>query len=128
MAAARRLGERGELVGPHQRHVAEHDHRHAVPRQRWQRGPHGVAGAARRILQREREPRPLQGLAHRLAAVAVHHADRARRKRLHGVDHVADDRLARERVQHLGQRGMHALALAGGEDDDVECGAHVAGL
>ena len=28
-------------------------------------------------------------------------------------------RLAGDRMQHLGQVGMHALALTGGEDDDL---------
>jgi hypothetical protein len=33
---------------------------------------------------------------------------------------VGEQRSSSERVQHLGKRRAHALALAGGEDDDVE--------
>ena len=42
----------------------------------------------------------------------------ARLERARGVEHVREQRPAGERMQHLGQRGMHALALTRGENDD----------
>jgi hypothetical protein len=37
-------------------------------------------------------------------------------------DHVGEQRPPGERVQDLGQVGVHALALAGGQDDDLQWG------
>ena len=40
-------------------------------------------------------------------------------KALHGIKHVIEHRSACERLENLGQFGMHALAHAGGKNDDV---------
>jgi hypothetical protein len=42
-----------------------------------------------------------------------------RRQAARRIDDMRDERLAGERMQHLGQVGMHALALAGRENDDI---------
>jgi hypothetical protein len=59
-----------------------------------------------------------EGRAHLLAAVAVDHVDGLGRQFRGGGEHVAEQRPAGERLQHLGQVALHALALAGGQDDD----------
>jgi len=58
--------------------------------------------------------------AHRLTAVAVHHVDGSRLQLACGIDHMRQHRPAGNRLQHLGQDRLHALASAGGEDDDVQ--------
>jgi hypothetical protein len=50
----------------------------------------------------------------------VHDDDLARSERTRGLEHMGKQRPARQAVQHLRQRGMHALALPGGKDDDVD--------
>ena len=61
--------------------------------------------------------------AHLLAAMAVDHVDAGRLQRARGVDHVRQHRPPGDLLQHLRQRGLHPLAFAGGEDDDVQgCG------
>jgi len=122
MARVRR--ERGQRAWRDERHVAQADQRDAIARQRRERDPCGIAGSARRVLAHEakvgRSERALDGLG----TEADDHRDRPRRERAHGFDHVAHDRLAGQLVQHLRPRRMHALALAGGEDCDVEGGRH----
>jgi hypothetical protein len=55
-----------------------------------------------------------------VAAVAVDHVDRRRRERACGLQHVRQQRTSRDRQQHLGPGRAHALALARGQDHDVE--------
>ncbi len=62
--------------------------------------------------------------AHRIATVAVHHMDGRGLQRAGGIDHMGQHRAAGNRLQHLGQVGLHALASAGGEDDDVQSLGH----
>ena len=62
--------------------------------------------------------------ANLVAAVAVDHVDAGRLQCTRGGDDVAQHRLAGDLLQHLGLRGLHALALARGEDDDVQRGGH----
>ena len=45
---------------------------------------------------------------------------RAREERLRGSHRVVDHRPPGDVVQHLGARGFHSRALAGGQNDDVE--------
>jgi hypothetical protein len=59
-------------------------------------------------------------LAVLVAAVAVHDVHRRRLQFARRVDHVRQHRPRRDRLQHLGQGRFHALALARGEDDDVQ--------
>jgi len=62
---------------------------------------------------------------YRLAAMTVDHVDAGRIQRARGIDHMRQHRPAADRLQHLGQRRLHSLALAGGEDDHVQWLAHV---
>ena len=48
--------------------------------------------------------------------MTIEAGDRARG----GAEHVLDQRQSGRRVEHLGQRGLHPRALAGGQDDDVD--------
>ena len=79
---------------------------------------HGVAGAVLLGLQRPAHVAALEGLQHLLAAVAVDDVRGGGFEAGGGVEHVAEQRPAGERLQHLGQVGLHALALAGGQDHD----------
>ena len=45
---------------------------------------------------------------------------RARLEPARGVENVGEQRAAGQRMQDLGQVGEHPLALAGGEDDDLQ--------
>ena len=58
-----------------------------------------------------------EGARHGIAAVAVDDMNRLGVKLMRGVDDMLQKRPTRERVQHLWQRGAHAPALSGGEDD-----------
>ena len=83
-----------------------------------------VAGAELRLLLR---PDADRGCGERprapLAAMAVDHADALRLQSCARRRDMREQRLAGQRMQHLGQVRMHALALAGGEDDDVHADA-----
>ena len=54
----------------------------------------------------------------------VHHDDLARRELARGVEHVGEQRPARERLQHFRQAGAHALAQPCRENDDMNRGSH----
>ena len=111
-----------------QRHVAvQHEHLAVeVGRESRDRLLDGAAGAGDLVLVDDDGARQL-GLdrgGHEVALVAndgddVRGVERARRG-----EHVRHDRRARERVQQLGRRGLHAGALAGGEHDDGEVVVH----
>ena len=81
--------------------------------------PDGVAGAQLRFLQGPGEIGRIERGADDVAAMSMDDAQTPRQERARRVDDVRDERLASKRMQHLGQMGVHALALAGGEDDDV---------
>jgi hypothetical protein len=123
-AALRLLHQRSKRGGRDQRNVADGDQRNAVLGQRCERHPRRVAGAARRILNRKLNIGSGHGGPYGLGAMADHDGDRARRERAHGGQDMGDERAAGQRMQHLRQRRMHALALPGGEDRDVERGGH----
>ena len=53
-------------------------------------------------------------LADSFPAVPIHHVDGGRLQFARCGDHVGQHRLARYRLQHLGQHGFHALSSAGG--------------
>ena len=112
--------EARERVELHQRHVAvQHQHEVVVGNLR-HRLHHRVARAVLLGLQDPADVGALEGLEHLLAAVAVHHAGGRGLEAAGGVEHVPEQRPARERLQHLGQVRFHALALAGGQDHDGE--------
>lgn len=110
-----------QRLGSDERHVAV-QHQHAcIDRHRRHRVLHGMAGAQALLLLGPVEI----GLVGKrgtdlLAAVAVNDVDPCGAELARGVDHVTQHRLAGDLLQHLGRGGLHALALAGGEDDDVE--------
>jgi hypothetical protein len=56
------------------------------------------------------------------AAMPVDDNQLLRRQQARCVDNVLGQRLAGDRVQYLGKVGVHALALAGSENDDVHVG------
>jgi len=59
------------------------------------------------------------GIAHRFPAVAVDDADALRRELARGSDDMCKQRSSGQRMQHFREIRVHALALAGGEYDDV---------
>jgi hypothetical protein len=59
------------------------------------------------------------GFANRFAAVAVDHANACGLERAGSIDHVREQRLARERVQDLRRERVHALAHSGRKHHDV---------
>src|SRR5690606_38673306 len=88
------------------------------------------AGAVLRRLQRPQQFAARRAaadrLAHLVAAVPVDDHDASRRQAARAVDHVLEQRLARQRMQYLRQIGTHPLALACGKDDDVHDGSESA--
>src|SRR4029077_1986019 len=91
----------------------------AIGRERGKGAAQRVAGAARRILPRPDEIGIGKALAHGVAG-ALDDADHARSHRPRGREHVREQRLPAERMQHLGQRGMHPLAFPRGENRDLQ--------
>ncbi len=121
-AAARR----SQRLGAHQRHVTvQHQHLRAA-RHLGQRLRQRMARAELLFLLHPLEVRAVERRTHLGTAMTVHHQDLLRLKRSRGVEHVREERPARQLVQHLGQCRMHALSLPGGEHDD--CEAHGAGF
>ncbi len=120
MASGCALGERRKGLRMNERTVAVHDQRHAILRQRGQRDAHCVARPARRILRHEHDIRRSNLGANDLAAMTHHHAKRARRERAHRIQHMRHQRAPGQPMQHFRARRVHALALAGGHDDDLQ--------
>ena len=80
---------------------------------------HGVAGTQLLRLFGPGDVIGLQGGADDFAAVAVDDDQFFGVKTAGRVDHMLGQRLAGDRMQDFGEIGMHALALAGSENDDV---------
>src|SRR5258708_40188158 len=78
-----------------------------------------VARAELRVLHDPDRPVFAHGLAHRLAAMAVDHADDLRRQLPCRVDDMRNERPAGETMQYLGRIRLHALAETGGAEDDI---------
>ena len=111
----------------HERRVAGHDHHGAGRGERGEGGAGGVAGAPWLLLSGEAHIGPRSGCAHGVFLV-VHDHDRSEAGVAGGVDDPADHRLAQQWVQHLGQRGLHARAATGSEDDGVGTGRRRCGV
>ena len=112
--------QRAQRLGAQQRHVAvEHQHLVRIGN-RGHRLLQRVAGAELLALLRpvQRSDAARTARAHALAAVAVDHVDRFGRELRGQLEHMRQQRLAGQRLQHLGQLRAHALALAGREDHD----------
>ena len=80
----------------------------------------GMAGAQLLRLQGPLDGFVLQYGLDAVSAVAIDHVDADRAQLAGAVDDVLQQGLASERLQHLGQVALHALALPGGKDDDRE--------
>ncbi len=116
-----RPGERdqlGECLAADQRHVAVEDQHEMVVGDRRHRLHHRMAGAELLGLQRPADLRRRERRAHLFAAMPVHDFDRRGMQRGRSFDHMAQQRATGERLQHLGPVGVHALALACGQDHD----------
>jgi hypothetical protein len=77
-----------------------------------------VTGA---VLLRLQDPAHLfvrKRVAHALTAVTVDHVSRVGVQFARGIEDVRQQGAAGERLQHLRQVRIHALALAGGQDHD----------
>lgn len=68
------------------------------------------------------------GLRYRFATMPVNDGNAGGIQCAGGIDHMAEHRLAGQRVQHLRQCRLHARALAGGENNDCECHASLVPL
>ena len=78
-----------------------------------------VSGTELRILQHPDQIRCVDARTHRLTAMAMNQTKGLWIETARGIDHMLDQRLAGQRVQHFRQVRMHALALSGSENDDV---------
>ena len=118
-AAAGGIGQSPQGPGTHQRYIAV-QHQHGVIVGDGGQGLHErMTGAQLLRLQHPLHPRLFECGGHLVAAVAVHHMDRGGFERRRGMQHMFEQRLAAQRLQHLGQIGIHPLALACGQDDDA---------
>ena len=79
-----------------------------------------MAGTELRLLRDEFQGRICKYCGHGIAAVAVNDDSAVGIQGPGAVQHVDEQRLPAERVQDLRQAGIHACALAGSEDHDVE--------
>ena len=79
-----------------------------------------MAGAELGFLPGPAQVGGIERLTHLLATVTIHDADVPGTELARGVDHMPQQGLSRQRMQDLGQVGMHPLALARGENDDVQ--------
>jgi hypothetical protein len=70
-----------------------------------------------------------EALGDRFAAMSNHNSQARWRQAPGGLEDVKQHWPARQRVQHLGKPGVHALALASGQDDDLQrLGGHRGGI
>ena len=81
-----------------QRHVAVQNQRHARTRQMRQCLHHRMAGAVLLGLQRPGDVGVGDGVRHRVAAIAVYHADLQRIKLARAVEYMRQQRLAGQRM------------------------------
>ena len=109
---AQRLGTRQRNIAGEDQHVP----RSIDERRRLQ---HRVTGALLLFLHRVARA-VADCFLHRLALMADDHDRRPIRYRTGEIEDVVDDRAAGRGVKNLDRRGLHARALTGGEDDDVE--------
>ena len=122
---APRREQLGQRVGGDQRRVAVQHQHLALLRQLPARRHQRVPGAElRRLMHDRRRQRPAVDLGRdRVHAGREDHQRARRRERGCGVQHVADQRPPGERMQDLRPVGLHARALARGEQDHGErCG------
>ncbi len=118
-ALPRAIGETPQRARARERHIAvQHERRHRRIQQR-QCLLHRVAGAELLLLNRELHVGRRHGNAHRFGAMTNHDDEPCRIKRACSIDNVRQEWPAGQRMQHLGQRGTHALAGACRQNHDV---------
>ena len=84
-----------------------------------QRLLHGVSGAQLWFLQGPGQVGGVQRMTHDIATMTIDQAEFLRVQAACRVDHMGDQGFARQWMEYLGQTGMHALSLSGGEYDDI---------
>ena len=112
--------QRAQRLGADQRHVAVEHQRDAVVGQHRHRLLHRVAGAELRHLAHEFALRAGERGFDGFRPVAGDDDALRWRQRLGGGEHVGQQRLPAERVQHLRARRPHPRAFARGHDHDAE--------
>jgi hypothetical protein len=111
------LDKAADGVRTQARHVAvEHHDRPRMRRELRFRLHDSMAGSQLLHLAHELDPRARARRLHALGLITRHQDYRPRANQLHRVDHVQHHGAAAHGVQHLGQVGLHALALAGGQN------------
>ena len=111
-----RILQRLQCPGRHQRDIAVEDERRSVGQMRQGLG-HGMSRTA--LLALLHPAQIITGTCglNRRHAVPSDHMDRLRGQRPRRGQHMSQQGLAAERLQHLGQRTVHARALARGKHD-----------
>jgi len=117
---ARRTQHFAQRLAPHQGYVAIEHQNGGAARNSRQRLQQRVAGTKLFRLLHPFDRRAHEGGHHFRAAVTVDDEYALRPQRQRGIEHMRKQRPAGNPVQHLRQRGTHALALTGGENNDVE--------
>ena len=117
-ALVRRAGQFREGGAADQGHVAvQHQHR-VIVRYDAHGLHHGMARAQLIGLQNPLDRLLVQGRLHLRAAVPVHHIDIGGIQGARGADHMLQQRLPGQGLQHFRQVGVHPLALARCQNDD----------
>ncbi|EHP40766.1 hypothetical protein OR16_23603 [Cupriavidus basilensis OR16] len=78
-----------------------------------------MAGAKLLGLQGEGNVWRANRLAHAVGTMPNHHHEPGRQQFARRLNHMRKQRPASERMQDLGQRGVHPLAHSCGENDDI---------
>ncbi len=120
LALRRRIGQCPQGAARDPGHVAVQDEHHALRFEPGEGLEHGVSGAQLFLLHRPGDIGRGQAGAHGFAAMADHDRDARGRKAPGAVEDVLEHRPPAQGMQHLRQVRVHALALAGGQDDDLE--------
>ena len=100
----------------------KHDGNLGAAAERTARDQHGVPGAALRLLQDGADTERLEHGGYLVGLMADDGNDRTRLERLAGAHDVFDQGAAAGTVQHFGQIGAQARALARRQDDDDKIG------
>ena len=119
-ALRQRRAQPRKCLGRNQRRIAErHQQIVGAARDRGAGGQHGMRGAEALGLNEGRRigADALDLVGDRLVVRPDHHRERSARSVRGRVQHMRQQRLAGDGVQHLRQRGSHARALAGRKHD-----------
>ena len=121
-AAAVALQKGLEGFGTQEGNIAiQHEQIAAETRQGLQELLYGMAGAVLGLLQHEFQPRMMgQGLPHPIGLMPNDQDPALGGQHLRAVEHPLHQGGARQGLEHLGERALHARALSGGQDGDGE--------